>query len=126
MVEYTEQDGMLMGRIKKDDSRGRLTKAQKEQIEKQEKKINYENNKQLDTFFKAQQLAFKGDSKNRREREIIWTFLRRNGFEGDDTLVYVLNTRDGYIRRAAERRGWVENPVSNSVIFDVKFEYLDK
>ena len=53
VVEYTEQDGMLMGRIKKDDSRGRLTKAQKEQIEKQEKKINYENNKQLDTFFKA-------------------------------------------------------------------------
>jgi hypothetical protein len=52
--------------------------------------------------------------------------LKRHGFEGDDKIVFILSSRDIFFRRAALRRGWFENPVQNSIFFDVKWDYIDK
>lgn len=53
------------------------------------------------------------------------TFLKRHGFEGDDKIVFIINSRDLYIKRAALKRGWFENPVANSYFFDIKWDYND-
>lgn len=45
---------------------------------------------------------------------MIKTFLKRHGYEGDDKIVFILNSRDTYIKRAAARKGWFENPIPNS------------
>lgn len=52
-------------------------------------------------------------------------FLKRHGYEGDDKIVFVINSRDNYIKRAALKRGWYENPIPNSYFFDVKWDYND-
>jgi len=39
-----------------------------------------------------------------------------------DTIVFVLTTRDNYIRNACLRRGWVENDGVNKMIFDIRWD----
>jgi len=39
------------------------------------------------------------------------TFLKRHGYEGDDKIVFLLNSRDMHIKRAALKKGWFENPI---------------
>lgn len=53
------------------------------------------------------------------------TFLKRHGYDGEDKIVFLFNSRDIYFKRAALRRGWFENPIMNSYFFDVKWEYND-
>ena len=53
------------------------------------------------------------------------TFLKRHGYEGEDKIVFILNSRDNYIKRAALKRGWFENPIPNSQFFDIKWDYID-
>jgi hypothetical protein len=50
----------------------------------------------------------------KKEREVMRIFLKRHGYEGDDKIVFIMNSRDNFISRAAIRRGWFENPVPNS------------
>jgi len=51
--------------------------------------------------------------------------LKRQGIERDDRIVFILNSGDNFIRRAALKRSWVENPVSASQIFDMKWDCFD-
>lgn len=53
------------------------------------------------------------------------TYLKRHGYEGDDKIVFILNSRDPYLRRAALKKGWFENPIVNSQFFDLKWDYND-
>ena len=62
---------------------------------------------------------------NKKDREMMRTFLKRHGYEGDDKIVFNFNSRDMHIKRAALKRGWFENPVANSHFFDIKWEYTD-
>ena len=39
--------------------------------------------------------------------------------------MYINRTGDAYLRRAADARGWVENKLPTSGIYDVKFEISD-
>ncbi len=39
-----------------------------------------------------------------------------------DTLVFIFTTGDEYMRRAFLRRGWIENPVANSQLFDLRWD----
>lgn len=52
-------------------------------------------------------------------------YLKRSGVDGEDTIVFQINSRDHYIRRAALKRGWHENPILNSCFFDFKYDYYD-
>ncbi len=42
-----------------------------------------------------------------------------------DSIVCMIKSNEGHIRRGAERRGWFENKVPNSVMYDIKFELQD-
>ena len=53
------------------------------------------------------------------------TFLKRHGYEGDDKIVFLFNSRDLFLKRTAIKRGWFENPIMNSHFFDVKWDYND-
>lgn len=53
------------------------------------------------------------------------TYLKRQGIEDEDKIVFIINSRDTYVKRAALQRGWLENPISNSVFFDLKWDYND-
>lgn len=52
-------------------------------------------------------------------------FLKKHGVENDDKIIFILNSRDNYLQRAALKRGWFENPVPNSLFFDLKWDYTD-
>ncbi len=40
----------------------------------------------------------------------------------NDTLVFIFTTGDEYMRRAFLRRGWVENPITDSDVFDLRWD----
>lgn len=52
-------------------------------------------------------------------------FLKKHAVENDDKIIFILNQRDSYLQRAALKKGWFENPVSNSLFFDLKWDYTD-
>jgi hypothetical protein len=43
-----------------------------------------------------------------------------------DGIVVSFNSRDGWLRRAALRKGWVENVGMNSQLWTVKWEFSDQ
>jgi len=72
-----------------------------------------------------QNMPFKQASST-KDRDIMRTYLKKQGFETkNDRIVFILNTRDSYLKRAAIKRGWFENPVPNSQLFDMKWDYTD-
>jgi len=42
-----------------------------------------------------------------------------------DKIVLSFNSRDTYIKRAAQRKGWIENIAHGSYLYNVKWEYSD-
>lgn len=54
------------------------------------------------------------------------TYLKKQGYESnEDKIVFILNSRDLYIKRAALKRGWIENPIASSQFYDIKWDYID-
>ncbi len=51
----------------------------------------------------------------------VMPYLKRNKCV-QDTVVYIFTTGDEYIRRAFQRRGWVENPDPTSEIWDLRWD----
>lgn len=41
-------------------------------------------------------------------------YLKKHGYENEDKIVFVFNSRDLYFKKAALKRGWVENPILGS------------
>jgi hypothetical protein len=64
---------------------------------------------------------------NLEERESIKMVLKKGGVDTDkeDKIVFILNSRDNFIRRAALKRGWHENGLVQSTLFDIKWDYTD-
>jgi len=52
-------------------------------------------------------------------------YLKKTGVEGGDKVVCILRNCEGYLRRGIERRGWHENKLLTSNLFDVKFDTQD-
>ena len=51
----------------------------------------------------------------------VLPYLRRKRIKGD-TLVFIYTTSDDYMKRAFLRRGWIENPVTDSRRFDLRWD----
>eukprot|EP00347_Sterkiella_histriomuscorum_P009991 403339101 len=92
-----------------------------------QEKLQKEKNQQLDIFLKVQNAQQKLNQREiaKKDREMIRTFMKRHGYEGDDKIVFLFNSRDLFLKRTAIKRGWFENPIMNSHFFDVKWDYID-
>ena len=64
-------------------------------------------------------------SSTKVQRELVRQYLKRN-YNESDKIVFLLKTGENHIRRGAEKRGWLENKVYTSIIYDVKFETQDQ
>ncbi len=62
-----------------------------------------------------------GGTSGGKPRELVRQYLKRN-FNTNDKIVFQSKTTENHIRRGAEKRGWVENKIHSSIIYDVKFE----
>ncbi|CDW71356.1 tubulin-tyrosine ligase family protein [Stylonychia lemnae] len=95
---------------------------------KQIKKEKIVRNLQVEQILYNQQRAQIKTNQNNKDckpRDIVRQYLKRNHNMGDQ-IVCLVKTNENHLRRGMERRGWFENRILTSCMFDIKFEVQDQ
>eukprot|EP00347_Sterkiella_histriomuscorum_P023613 403333992 len=67
------------------------------------------------------------NNKEAKPREIIRQYLKRNNQKNaEDQLVVMIKSNENHIKREVQRRGWMDNLITSSNMYDIKFEIQDQ